>query len=290
MIGHDSLLAHANLELVRQNVELRTQIAQMGESMIPANANARIMKRSERVRGGISMYPERGQILSLKPGETKFAVNFDNPSPTASTVCSSGCTSEVDESPRSDNREPNTVADESSEDEDRPKSCEHHRVTCAGEVHESHGTTVMMRNIPFEYTRDDILELIDRQGFNGLYDLLCLPVDFQTELNHGYVFINFVTLQDAADFKNHFQAFSDWDLPSDNTCEVTWFDSTHNIDSHIQRYRDSPLMHESVEDRFKPVLFKDGLRMAFPEPTKKIRAPRRNKRSKGGNAGEAGAK
>jgi hypothetical protein len=144
----------------------------------------------------------------------------------------------------------------------------------------------MMRNIPFEYTRDNILELIDRQGFNGLYDLLCLPVDLQTELNHGYVFINFVTLEDAAGFKKHFKGFSDWSLPSDNICEVTWFDSTHNIDSHIQRYRDSPLMHESVEDRFRPVLFKDGLRVPFPEPTKRIRAPRRNKLSKVGKSGE----
>merc|ERR1711920_809092 len=161
---------------------------------------------------------------------------------------------------------------------------------CASEVQDGHGTTVIMRNIPFEYTRDTVLELIDRQGFNGLYDLLCMPVDFQTELNHGYVFINFVTLEDAAGFKKHFKSFSDWSLPSDSICEVTWFDSTHNIDSHIQRYGDSPLMHESVEDRFKPVLFKDGLRIPFPEPTKKIRAPRRNKRSKGEKGGEPGAK
>jgi hypothetical protein len=286
MIGNDLILAHANWELVQQNAELRAQIAQMGESMILAKTNARIPTRSNRVAERTSMIPDQEQILSLKPGDMKFAVNFDSPSPTASTVCSSGCTSEADESTNNDNPELNNDAHESSEDEDSPKLCKR---TCAIEVQESHGTTVIMRNIPFEYTRDDILELIDRQGFNGLYDLLCLPVDFQTELNHGYVFINFVTLEDAAGFKKHFEGFSDWNRPSDNVCEVNWFDSAHNIDSHIQRYRNSPLMHESVEDRFKPVLFKDGFRIPFPAPTKKIRAPRRNKLSKGGDGGALGA-
>lgn len=43
------------------------------------------------------------------------------------------------------------------------------------------------------------------------------------------------------------------------------------------RYRDSPIMHGSVPDEFKPVIFEAGTgrRVDFPEPTKKLRAPRR---------------
>lgn len=267
MIRDDFILAHANLELVRQNAELRAEIARMGETMIPVQADAMMMKKSRRVVERVSKNRVRDKLLSLKPSEVQVAVPVESPSPTASTVCSSGCTSEEDESPTSDSRNFNTDVHERSEDEVSQESPEI----------QSHGTTLIMRNIPFEYTRGTVLELIDRQGFNGLYDLLCMPVDFQTELNHGYVFINFVTLEDASGFKKHFESFSNWSLPSDNVCEVAWFDSAHNIDSHIQRYRDSPLMHESVEDRFKPVLFKNGLRVPFPEPTKKIRPPRRKK-------------
>merc|ERR1719343_1768442 len=131
--------------------------------MILAKTNSRIWTRSNHVAECTSMKLEQEQILSLKPGDMKFAGISDSPSPTASTVCSSGCTSETDESANDDNPELDNDAHESSEDEDNRKSCKR---TCATEVQESHGTTVMMRNIPFEYTREDILELIDRQCFN----------------------------------------------------------------------------------------------------------------------------
>merc|ERR1711953_1485535 len=138
-------------------------------------------------------------------------------------------------------------------------------------------TTAMMRNIPSAYTRANLLELLDQQGFLGSYDLLYLPVDLQTELNHGYAFINFTTAENFERFWAHFTGFSDWIVPSDRVCEVSWSNLAQGIDENVQRYRDSPMMHESVEDRFKPVLFGNGRRMPFPEPTKKIKAPRRKK-------------
>jgi len=142
---------------------------------------------------------------------------------------------------------------------------------------ELHRTTTMMRNIPSEYTRADLLDLLDRKGFNGLYDLVYVPISFQTGLNHGYAFINFTTAEDANRFVDHFSGFSDWLVESDRICEVSWSDQSQGLDSNVQRYRDSPVMHESVEDRFKPVLFRQGQRIPFPKPTKKIRAPRLRK-------------
>merc|ERR1711972_1175777 len=119
--------------------------------------------------------------------------------------------------------------------------------------------------------------LIDQQGFSGLYDLVYLPVDFRTELNHGYAFINFTTAENTEMFRGHFTGFSGWLVPSERICEVSSGDQSQGIDANIQRYRDSPMMHESVEDRFKPALFHDGQRIPFPKPTKKIRAPRMRK-------------
>jgi len=135
-------------------------------------------------------------------------------------------------------------------------------------------TTVMMRNIPGEYARADLLGLIDQQGFNGLYDLVYLPVDFRTELNQGYAFINLTTAENAERFRDHFMGFSDWLVSSERICEVSWSDQSQGTDENVRRYRDSPMMHESVEDRFKPVLFYDGQRIPFPKPTKKIKAPK----------------
>merc|ERR1712048_208713 len=146
-----------------------------------------------------------------------------------------------------------------------------------GSIGDERRTTVMMRNIPGVYTRANLLELLDQQGFRGSYDLLYLPVDIQTELNHGYAFINFKTTENVERFWAHFTGFSEWMVTSDKVGEVSWSDAQQGLDENIQRYRDSPMMHESVEDRFKPALFENGNRIPFPEPTKKIKAPRRKK-------------
>merc|ERR1712151_99912 len=138
-------------------------------------------------------------------------------------------------------------------------------------------TTAMMRNIPSEYTRADLLELIDQHGFNGLYDLVYMPTDFQKEANHGYAFINLITVDDAEKFRTHFTGFSSGMVPSDRICEVAWSHVLQGLDVHIEHYRNSPMMHESVEDRFRPILFKNGQRINFPEPTKVIKAPRTKK-------------
>ncbi|CAE7621292.1 ML3, partial [Symbiodinium sp. CCMP2456] len=53
-------------------------------------------------------------------------------------------------------------------------------------------TTVMLRNLPNNYTRDMLLELIDSMGFRGQYDFLYLPIDFQTHACLGYAFVNLV--------------------------------------------------------------------------------------------------
>ena len=45
------------------------------------------------------------------------------------------------------------------------------------------------------------------------------------------------------------------------------------VQAHVERYRNSPVMHRSVPDEYKPVIFKNGVRKNFPRPTKKVKAP-----------------
>jgi len=135
-------------------------------------------------------------------------------------------------------------------------------------------TTAMMRNIPNNYTRTMLLELIDSEGFSGQYDLVYLPMDFKNNVGLGYSFVNLVDTETAKRFQRHFSGFRDWKAQSDKVCEVTWSGAIQGIDAHIERYRNSAVMHESVLDECKPVLFKDGKRVPFPQPTKRIRAPR----------------
>merc|ERR1719284_1518106 len=63
--------------------------------------------------------------------------------------------------------------------------------------HEGPPTTAMMRNIPPEYNRTKLLELVDSAGFAATYNLVYLPIDFRSEVNLGYCFINFVKHEEA---------------------------------------------------------------------------------------------
>lgn len=53
-----------------------------------------------------------------------------------------------------------------------------------------------------------------------------------------------------------------------------WGGPHQGLEAHVERYRNSPVMHEDVPDTFKPVLFANGVRISFPLPTRKLRAPR----------------
>jgi hypothetical protein len=135
-------------------------------------------------------------------------------------------------------------------------------------------TTVMMRNVPNNLDRDELIRLVDNEGFAGSYNLVYLPIDFKSKAGLGYAFIDFQRNEDAEKFFEVFQGFTKWTMGSDKVCDISWSVALQGIDEHVKRYRNSPVMHESVEEEFRPVLFKEGKRVAFPAPTKRIRAPR----------------
>jgi hypothetical protein len=135
-------------------------------------------------------------------------------------------------------------------------------------------TTLMLRNIPNNYSRDMLLELLDREGFKACYDFVYLPVDFHRLAGLGYVFVNFATTESAQRAKQHFQGFDRWAVTSHKVCDVSWGEPLQGLDAHIDRYRNSPVMHEDVPEQYKPVYLQSGVRQPFPVPSKRIRPPR----------------
>jgi hypothetical protein len=265
----------ANAELIRQNMQLREHIALMSKTVASTHATvsheegrrtSNAASRCPLIKARAALVTSGGSLdrnafdgskgiadrSLMKQKRVHFFNHSCDASPTASTTASADGFSE---------------AGESNDDE-------------AIMDHDEFRTTVMMRNIPNEHTRADLLGLIDQEGFHGLYDLVYMPVDFKTELNQGYAFINFTAAESAERFREHFMGFSDWLVPSEQICELCWSEQAQGIDLLIQRYRDSPVMHESVADRFKPVLFQDGQRIPFPKPTKVLKAPRASRTRK----------
>jgi len=135
-------------------------------------------------------------------------------------------------------------------------------------------TTVMLRNLPSEYSRSHLMQLLEDEGFEGSYDLVYVPMDFQSQSCLGYGFVNLMAASDAARCWTVFDKFVDWGIPSENVCEVIWSDPHQGTQALIERYRNSPVMHHSIPDEWKPAFFADGVKVPFPEPTDKIKAPK----------------
>jgi len=149
-----------------------------------------------------------------------------------------------------------------------------HDLHAVGEAYEGPYTTVMLRNLPNNYSRTMLLKLIDAEGFGGQYDLVYLPMDFKSHASLGYAFVNLATSDQAQRFFETFEGFHRWVVPSQKVCSVNWSHPYQGLDAHIERYRNSPVMHEDVPDDYKPMVFRDGKRIPFPPPTKKLKVPR----------------
>merc|ERR1712187_605982 len=135
-----------------------------------------------------------------------------------------------------------------------------------GRNEEAHrtNTTVMLRNFPKGFTRSMLLKLIDAEGFDCRYDFAYVPVDFNTGEPLGYGFINLISRDDADEIFEHFNGFSNWEQTSDAVCIATLGEPCQGLAQHIERYRNSPVMHLLVPDEWKPIALVDGVRVQFP--------------------------
>lgn len=132
----------------------------------------------------------------------------------------------------------------------------------------------MLRNLPVSYSRDDLVAVLNRYGFRASFDFVYMPINFRTKATFGYAFVNFLSEALASKTQDTFEGFQTWGVETDRICEVSWSDMHQGLASHIDRYRNSPVMHESVPDEYKPAMYSNGMRVSFPPPTKKIRVPR----------------
>lgn len=139
-------------------------------------------------------------------------------------------------------------------------------------------TTIMLRNVPRLLTRTMLLAEFESQGFAGKFDFVYLPVDFEESTrcgqNFGHAFVNFVRPCDAARARECFDGFVAWAVECEKPCEAVWREQCQGLAAHIKKYRNSALMHESVPDENKPVMFANGARCPFPAPTQPIKAPK----------------
>lgn len=139
-------------------------------------------------------------------------------------------------------------------------------------------TSLMFRNLPDGLTRTDLFKFLGAQGFGLQVDFLYVPVELNSFKHYGYAFVNTTTPEAAQLLKEKLHGFGGpWgigSLESEEALEVNWSEANQGLNSYIERYRNSRIMHSSVEDEHKPALYLHGRRISFPRPSKIIRAPR----------------
>jgi hypothetical protein len=139
---------------------------------------------------------------------------------------------------------------------------------------EGGATTLMFRNLPEGFTRLHLERLLEAEGFGQAFDFLYLPADLRTGACFGYAFVNLVSTQSAASFLKHFQGFEQWAMPSGKRALVHVCEGIQGKEELSERYRNSPLMHNSVSEVLRPAVYCKGVRARFPSPTVAIKAPK----------------
>jgi RNA recognition motif-containing protein len=132
-------------------------------------------------------------------------------------------------------------------------------------------TTVIVKNLPEGYTHEELRRILDEVGLGGLYNFIYVPFDFKKSAMLRYGFVNFEQNEHAVKAMAILDGFSGLVINGEKCCEVEWGDAQQSLHANIDRYKNSPLMHGSVPDAYKPVLFTRGVRTAFPAPTKVVK-------------------
>mmetsp|Transcript_23674 Transcript_23674/g.42864 ORF Transcript_23674/g.42864 Transcript_23674/m.42864 type:complete len:367 (+) Transcript_23674:172-1272(+) len=132
-------------------------------------------------------------------------------------------------------------------------------------------TTLLIGNLPWELTQLELIGTLDKLGFSGFYDFIYLPCNLKTGRHVGTAIVNLTRHSYAITLATHMNEFTDWGVADGQTASsVKWSLPRQGLLEHIEDFRNDPAMHESVDDSLRPMVFADGWRVNFPEPTKQI--------------------
>jgi len=135
-------------------------------------------------------------------------------------------------------------------------------------------TTVMFRNIPNKYTREMLVNQLQK-SLKGSFDFVYLPIDFKNKCNVGYAFINFRSIEACESFLGDFNGVEVRKclpgLTSRKVTEVTPA-RVQGFEENVQRLRNSPVMRELAHHQeWMPLIFDlQGQQVPFPAPDRQL--------------------
>eukprot|EP00928_Gymnodinium_smaydae_P006274 TRINITY_DN12202_c0_g1_i1.p1 TRINITY_DN12202_c0_g1~~TRINITY_DN12202_c0_g1_i1.p1 ORF type:complete len:385 (+),score=48.17 TRINITY_DN12202_c0_g1_i1:68-1222(+) len=127
-------------------------------------------------------------------------------------------------------------------------------------------TTVVLVNVPFDFTGPLLLRTINAEGFGDMYDFIHVPADFGAQGCSGFAVVNLLNPTIAQKFLTVFNKFSGWPIKSKSVCQAIWAKKYQGLQANIDRYRNSAMLLGNLTDDYKPQLFENGAQVQFPAP------------------------
>jgi len=125
-------------------------------------------------------------------------------------------------------------------------------------------TTLVLSGLPEDLTQDDVIEILDKEGFNGYYDFIYLPMNSDLAGNCGYVVVNMTRHEYGLALAALMQGKSSWCGMNSPQCQVTWSFSVQGRKQLAEQYRDTLVKKDSVPADMLPTFFSNGWPAPFP--------------------------
>ncbi|KAF4690727.1 hypothetical protein FOZ60_016926 [Perkinsus olseni] len=139
-------------------------------------------------------------------------------------------------------------------------------------------TTLMLRNIPYKYNRDDLVVELQNRLPVGSFDFVYLPMDFRSTGNFGYAFVNMTAPTFVEDF---YTAFNGTYLACPGLQQLVALPvrlplpEYRGFDANISRLLKSPIwaapnafdtVGSTLMELALPAIFTNGVQQPFPRP------------------------
>merc|ERR1712048_1328087 len=111
---------------------------------------------------------------------------------------------------------------------------------CQAEMETQQKTTLTLQNLPSDFTRDSVADLLSSQGFAKKFNFIYVPIKFCTMTPLGYAFVNLVSPEAAEECRSKLDGFSQWDRPCEEVLSVIWCEQDQGLKAIIARHRNSP--------------------------------------------------